>query len=196
VQGGEELLPGCGLRESLTAPRQGEAALRGELGQAREKEASEAAGEDPDGQKEVGPTGHPSAPIQRRPSGREDTMQMRVRVELLPPGMQHGEAADLGPEVLRIAGNVLERLGDRAKEQPIELTGVLEGERSELMREGKDDMGVGCLEYLTLPGREPSGLGRPMAFRAAPMAARVIGLHFVPAGVTLGDMAPKGRCPT
>jgi len=43
-------------------------------------------------------------------------MEMRVMVELLAPGVEHGEAADLCPEMLRVRGDVLERLGDCAKE--------------------------------------------------------------------------------
>jgi hypothetical protein len=43
-------------------------------------------------------------------------MEMRVMVQLLAPGVQHGEAADLRPEMLRVPGDVLERLGDSAKE--------------------------------------------------------------------------------
>jgi hypothetical protein len=43
-------------------------------------------------------------------------MEMRMMVQLLAPGVQHGEATDLGPEMLWGLGNVLERLGDGAKE--------------------------------------------------------------------------------
>jgi hypothetical protein len=53
-------------------------------------------------------------------------------------------------------------------------------------------MDVWRVEHLALPGCEPGGLGRTMAFGAAPVAARVIRLHFVPTVVALGDMAPKG----
>jgi hypothetical protein len=56
----------------------------------------------------------------------QDTMEMRVMVQLLAPGMEHGEAADLRPEMLRVPGDVLERLGDGAKEQAIEVAGVLQ----------------------------------------------------------------------
>ena len=43
-------------------------------------------------------------------------MEMRMMVELLAPGVEDGEAPDLGPEMLGVLGKVLERLGDRAKE--------------------------------------------------------------------------------
>jgi hypothetical protein len=47
-------------------------------------------------------------------------------VQLLAPGVEDGEAADLGSEMLGLSGDVLERLGDRVKEQPIEEPRVLE----------------------------------------------------------------------
>jgi len=43
-------------------------------------------------------------------------MQMGMMVELLDPGMEHGEAADLRAEMLGVPGDVLEGLGDGAKE--------------------------------------------------------------------------------
>jgi hypothetical protein len=43
-------------------------------------------------------------------------MQMGMMMQLLAPGMQHGAAADLRTEMFWALGNVLERLGDGAKE--------------------------------------------------------------------------------
>jgi len=63
----------------------------------------------------------------------------------LAPGVEHRETADLRPEMLRVPGDVLEGLGDRAKEQAIEVARVLERQGGEVMREGKDDMHVGVM---------------------------------------------------
>ena len=57
-------------------------------------------------------------------------------------------------------------------------------------------MDVGRVEHLALPGREPRGLGRAMAFGAAAVAARVVRLDLVATVVALGDMAPEGGGPT
>jgi len=46
---------------------------------------------------------------------------MLMLVQVLAPGVEHGEAADLCPEMLRVPSDVLEGLGDGAKEQAIEL---------------------------------------------------------------------------
>src|SRR2546427_685996 len=69
-----------------------------------------------DGQEEVRPTRGPLGSVERQAPCGEDAMEMRVMVELLAPGVEHGEAADLCPEMPRVRGDVLERLGDRAKE--------------------------------------------------------------------------------
>ena len=45
---------------------------------------------------------------------------MRVMLELSAPGMEHGQSADLGAEMLGITGDVLEALRHGAKEQAIE----------------------------------------------------------------------------
>jgi hypothetical protein len=101
---------------SSRATRQGQLALAIDLRQARKGEAPEASREDTDGQEEVGATRHPTCTIRRYPTGGQDTMEMGVMVELLAPGVEHGEAADLSPEMLWVPSDVLERLGDRAKE--------------------------------------------------------------------------------
>ena len=53
-------------------------------------------------------------------------MQMRMMVQLLVPGVEHREAPNLRAEMLRVSGDVLECLGDGAKEQPIEQARILE----------------------------------------------------------------------
>jgi hypothetical protein len=123
-------------------------------------------------------------------------MQMGVMVQVLAPGVEHGEAPNLRAEMLGVLGNVLECLGDGAKEQPIELAGVLQRQGTQVVRQGKDDMRVGGFKQLTFPGREPRRLRRAMTFGAAPVAAGVVGLDLVATLVTLGDMAPEGRRPT
>jgi hypothetical protein len=110
---------------------------------------------------------------------------MGVKVELLAPGMEHGEPADLCAEMLGVPGDVLKRLGDGAKEEPVEQARVLQRQGTQVVRQGKDPMDVWRVEHLALPGREPRGLGRAMAFGAAPVAARVIRLHFVPTVVAV-----------
>jgi hypothetical protein len=98
--------------------------------------------------------------------------------------------------MLRVTGDVLEGLGDCAKEQAIEVAGVLQRQGPQGVRQGKDHMGVGRLEDLLLPGSQPGGLRGAMTFGAAAVATGVIRLLFVPAVVALRDMASEGGGPT
>ncbi len=52
---------------------------------------------------------------------------MRVMDERLSPGVQHGEEADLGAEVARVAGNGAQRLGEGPEEQAVDDGLVLGG---------------------------------------------------------------------
>jgi hypothetical protein len=52
-------------------------------------------------------------------------MEVRMMVELLAPGVEHGQAPDLRAEMRGGSGDVLEGLGDGMKEQPIEEARVL-----------------------------------------------------------------------
>ena len=77
---------------------------------------------------------------------------------------EHREATDLGPEMLRVPRDVLEGLHHGAKEQAIEWAGVLQRQGPQVMRQGEDDVHVGRLEHLALPGRQPRSLGRTVTF--------------------------------
>ena len=50
---------------------------------------------------------------------------MLMLVELLAPGVEHGQAPDLRAEMRGVSGDVLEGLGDGMKEQAIEKAGIL-----------------------------------------------------------------------
>jgi hypothetical protein len=69
-------------------------------------------------------------------------MHVRVELQALPPGVQHGEEADLGPEVLRVGGNLLQSLRRRPEQQAIDHPRVLQGDGIEPSREGEDDVEV------------------------------------------------------
>jgi hypothetical protein len=123
-------------------------------------------------------------------------MEMGVIVQLLAPGVEHGEATNLRPEMFGGLGNVLECLGNGAKEQAIEWARVLEHQRPQVVWQGKDDMGVGRLEHLAFPSRKPRRLRRAMTFGAATVAAGVVRLDLVATLVALGDVAPERSRPT
>jgi hypothetical protein len=93
--------------------------------------------------------------------------------------------------VLGITGDRLERLGDRLKQQGIHLTRILQGEGTELRRQGKDHMTVGNDQQLLLSGSQPRSLGTPLALRTVPIAARIIADLLVATAITLGFVATE-----
>jgi len=195
AQVGEELVPRLGLGKLPTAPCHGQVPLAVEVLQPHQIQPPKTPREDADGQEEVRPTRDPLGAIGRQAPRRQDTMEMGMMMQLLAPGVEDGEATDLGSKMLGILSNVLEGLRDAAKEQAIEWAWVLQRQRPKVVRQGKDDMRVGRLEEFALPGRKPGGLGSAMTCGATPVPARVVRLGLVAAVVTLRDMAPEGRGP-
>ena len=120
---------------------------------------------------------------------------MLMLLQLLAPGVEHSEAPKLRAETFGGLGDVLETLRHGAKEQAIELAGVLQRQGPQVMWQGKDHMTVGGIEHLALPGGEPRGLGGAMTFGAAAVPARVVRLDLVATVIALCDMAAEGRSP-
>ena len=67
-----------------------------------EEETAEQAGQDPDGEEEAGAAGDPAVTIGSDAAAGDDAVQVRVKREHLPPGMQDGEETDLGAKVFRV----------------------------------------------------------------------------------------------
>jgi hypothetical protein len=195
AQRSAEALPGRGLGECPTATPHRELALRVAVLQPSKGEAPEAAREDPARQAEVGTTRDPLGPVGRQAPRGQDPGQMGVMVAWLAPGVQPREAPHLRPEMLGVPSAILERLRHGPTEQAVECPGVLQRQRPEVVREGKDHMAVGGLEEFLLTGGEPRGLRRAMTCGAAAVPARVVRLDLVPTGVARGAMAPERRRP-
>lgn len=96
-------------------------------------------------------------------------------VQVLAPGMEHGEEADLGAEMLGIGGDGAQRLGCGPQQDGVDRLLVVEGNLGDLCRQREHDMEVRHRQQLGLPRRQPVFAGLALALRAVPVAARVIG---------------------
>jgi hypothetical protein len=67
------------------------------------KLSAEEPAQESNGKKESGATAHPALFIQAQSSAGNDAMEMRVMMEILPPGVQNGETGDLRPEMFWIS---------------------------------------------------------------------------------------------
>ncbi len=67
-----------------------------------EEQRTEPPGEKPRRQEEPRPARDPSRLVGRQTAARDDAVRMRVMVQVLAPGVQHGDRADLGAEMPRV----------------------------------------------------------------------------------------------
>ena len=66
--------------------------------------------------------------VGREAAARHDAMDMRMLLERLPPGVQDGEHADLGAQMLGIGGDGAQRLGRCPEQHAVDHGLVLEGD--------------------------------------------------------------------
>lgn len=85
--------------------------------------------ENPHREKEGLAARHPSLAVRREPSARHHAVDMRVILEVLAPRVQHGQEADLRPEVLLIDCDRLQGRRGRPEQDVVDRSRVLEGQR-------------------------------------------------------------------
>ena len=110
-------------------------------GEAFEKQATKEARQHAHGQEEAGLAGDPARPVQRQAAaGNDERGAMRVMGERRAPGVQHGDQADLGAQMLGVGGDGAQRLGRGLEQQIIDSGLVLERDRADRRRQGEDDV--------------------------------------------------------
>ena len=94
------------------------------------------------GQEECGRATYPACAAGRQASRWNDTMDMRMKQEILAPGMQDREESDLGSKMFGIGGHLHKRLRHGAEQQVVEFNGVLPDHCVEQVGQRKDDVKV------------------------------------------------------
>ena len=84
----------------------------------------------------------PSRVIGGQTAGREYAMDMRMKLELLVPGVQYAEETDLGAQMLRIEGHFEQSLGAGVEQEIVDHFLVLQSERRQFTRQSENDMHV------------------------------------------------------
>src|ERR1700680_1452165 len=102
-------------------------------------------------------------------------MDVRMKSELLSPGVQHAEEADLRTEVFWITCDLQKRFRTRAKQEIVDDLLILQGEWRQLARQGEDHMHIPRREKLLATRRKPAVASTGLTLRAVPVAARVVG---------------------
>ena len=122
-------------------------------------------------------------------------MDVRMVLQVLAPGVEHGDEADLGAEMARIGGDRAQRLGRRLEQDGVDRRLVLEGDFGGRRRQREDDVEIRHRQQFGLPLGQPRGARRALAFRAMAVAARIVGdANEAALGAAL-DMAAERRGP-
>src|SRR5215469_15761973 len=101
-------------------------------------------------------------------------MEMRMEPELLTPGMQHTEEADLGAEESGIAGHFEKGFRTGAEQKVVEELLVLEHQWGQAVWECEDHVHVGDGEKFSLARSNPLFPSGSLTLRAMAISAAVI----------------------
>jgi hypothetical protein len=112
-------------------------------------------------------------------------------METLSPGVQDGGEADVGAEVPGIGGDRRERLSRRLEQQAIDLGHVLVGDGADLRRQSEHNVEVRHRQQLGFARLKPSLRRHPLALRAVPIPAGVVGDARMGAVVASLDMSAE-----
>jgi hypothetical protein len=91
--------------------------------------------------------------------------------EILPPGVEHGEKANLGTQVLGVGGNGAQRLAHRPEQNVVDVLFILVGDRSDWLWHRKDDVEVADVEKLRSTVFQPFGASQRLALAAVAVSA-------------------------
>ena len=149
---------------------------------------SEDAREDPFRQEVSGPAGNPSLSVGGETAPWHDAVYVGMVRERLAPGVQNRRKADLGAEMLGVAGNGFEGLDSCRKQHVIHDRLVLVGQSSNFLRQREDDMKILDLQQIDLAGCEPLARRGTLTLGAMPIPAAAIRDLSKPALATAMDM--------
>jgi len=131
--------------------------------QGGEEEPAIEAGQHLHGQEKAWAAADPASPVGRWPTAGDDAVKMRVMLQVLPPGVEHGHQPDRRAEMLGVGGDTAQRLGRHPEQQAVDDGLVLEGDLGDRRRHGEHDMEVRHRQQLGLPVGQPGSPCQPLA---------------------------------
>ena len=82
-------------------------------------------------------------------------MDMRMEMEVLAPGVEHGQEADCRPQMFGVCGNREQGLGHRPEENAVDSPGILQCQAGDLLRQCKDYVEILYRQQLRLSLGQP-----------------------------------------
>jgi hypothetical protein len=110
--------------------------------QTLQKETAEKIAENLDWQKEAAAAAYPLVMVWGQTATGNDAVPVRMKVKVLPPGVEHGEKAGFHAETLGVAGNGEQGFGGGAEEEVVGSLLVVEGDGGEGLRECEDHVEI------------------------------------------------------
>jgi hypothetical protein len=99
---------------------------------------------------------------------------MGMMAEILTPRVQHREKPDLCAEMSPIGSDGTQRLGGSVEQDLVDRTGILEGNRGDLVGNGEDDVEILRSEKLLPPSLDPFRSGEPLTLGTTTGTAAVV----------------------
>ena len=150
---------------------EGEPSLFEGAAEQRKELSPEETAQDANRQKETSTRGNPVPAVRREPATRHDAVHVWVVLEVLAPGMEHCQEADVGPEVFGIGGDLLQGLGRGPKQDVVDNPLILQGNRGKRCRESEHHVKIFDREQLGFTGLDPLHRGGGPALGAVTIAA-------------------------
>src|ERR1022692_3464294 len=116
------------------------------------------------------PAGDPAGAVGGKAAAGHDAMQVRMKMQVLTPGVQYGKKADGSAEVSGIGGNGEQGFGSGLKQDGIDLSRVLKRQATDLLGKSEHDVEIRNGQELRLPFGEPLGAGGGLALEATAIA--------------------------
>ena len=115
-------------------------------------------------------------------------------IQILTPGVEHADEADIGSEVLGVGRDHGERIGSGLEQKPIDLGLILVGDGADLSRQREHHVEMGDWQQLGLPGCQPTLCRGPLTLWTMAVATGIVGDARVRAVLAALDVpAQRGR---
>ena len=136
---------------------------------------------------------NPAGVIVVESTGGNDAVDMGMKLEFLVPGMEHTEEADVGSQMGGITRDFQQGFGAGPEQQTVDEFPVLQGQRSQLRRQSKNEVDVGRGQQFTATRLDPAFTRTGLTLGAVPITAAVVrdGGTMSAAGALI-DMATEG----
>ena len=167
------LSEGGGIPQGFQIGEELEFAVGISLFESLQKEAAEQAAEYPHGEKETRQASLP-LPVGGEAAAGNHAVQVGMQMQVLPPGVQHGEETDLRAQVFGVAGDGEQGSGHGAEQDLVDDFFVVEGDGGDLFRHGEDHVEVLHRQQFGEALLDPALARQPLALGTMAIAAGAI----------------------